>query len=40
MKASDVIREVDKNHLIFFEPAQFPDTIPLNGGIISETGFT
>lgn len=39
-KASAVIREVDQDHFIFFEPAQFPDVIPLNGGIIAEVGFT
>ena len=35
-----MIRQIDQDHLIFFEPAQFPDVIPLAGGIISETGLT
>ncbi len=39
LRATKTIRSVDKDHIIFFEPAQFPDTIPLMGGIISEVGF-
>ena len=38
-RAAEAIRKVDSSHMIFFEPAQFPDTIPLMGGIISAVGF-
>lgn len=39
MRAHEVIRTVDPDHFIFFEPAQFPDTIPLFGGLIEKIGF-
>ena len=39
-RAVDVIRKHASSHLVFFEPAQFPDTLPLFGGLISEAGFS
>ena len=33
------IRKVDTEHLIFFEPNQFPNVIPILGGIVNEVGF-
>ena len=39
VKAHTAIREVDDNKVIFFEPAQFPDTLPFFGGITREIGF-
>jgi len=38
-KIAKEIREVDDLHIIFFEPTQFPDVIPLNGGIVNNVGF-
>lgn len=35
----DVIRAVDKEHLLFYEPTPLPDTLPLFGGIVSPVGF-
>jgi hypothetical protein len=34
------VRQVDPTTLVFFEPVQFPDTLPLFGGLIFPVGFT
>ncbi len=39
-QAVEVIRKEDSSHFVFFEPAQFPGTIPLFGGIIADVGFS
>ena len=38
-KVTAAIREVDEDHIVFFQPAQFPDKLPIMGGIINEVGF-
>ena len=38
-KVTTAIREVDEDHIVFFQPAQFPDKLPVMGGIINEVGF-
>lgn len=38
-KVHDVIRKNAPEAIYFFEPAQFPDTIPLFGGLVSPVGF-
>ena len=39
MKANETIRKVDDVKMIFFEPAQFPDTQPFFGGFAVPVGF-
>jgi len=39
-RLSKQIRQNDKEKIVFFEPAQFPDTFPLFGGIVASVGFT
>lgn len=38
-QAHNVVTAVDNTHIIFFEPAQFPDTLPFAGGVTLNTGF-
>ena len=38
-KAHNAIRTVDDKKIIFFEPSQFPDTLPFFGGITMPIGF-
>jgi len=33
------IRFYDNEKIIFFEPAQFPDSFPMFGGIVASKGF-
>jgi len=35
-----VIRQHDPEKILFFEPTQVPDTMPLDGGIVYDVGFT
>ena len=39
VRANQVVREKDTEGIIFFEPAQFPDTLPFAGGIVYPVGF-
>ena len=38
-KVHAVIRKNVNNMIYFFEPAQFPDTLPFFGGIVADVGF-
>jgi len=38
-KVTAAIREVDEDHIVFFQPAQFPDKLPVMGGIVNPVGF-
>ena len=38
-KAHTTVREFDDKKIIFFEPSQFPDTLPFFGGITRDIGF-
>ena len=38
-KVHDVIRKNVNDMIYFFEPAQFPDTLPFMGGIVAHVGF-
>lgn len=37
--AHTTVRTKDDSHIIFFEGAQFPDTLPFFGGITIPLGF-
>lgn len=39
VKAADAVRTVDNSTAIFFEPTQFPDTLPFLGGKTRPIGF-
>jgi hypothetical protein len=39
VRAHETVRKVDDVKAIFFEPAQFPDTMPLFGGFAVPVGF-
>jgi endoglycosylceramidase len=38
-RANSVVREKDAATIVFFEPAQFPDTLPFFGGMVYNMGF-
>ena len=38
-KADKTIRAIDQKKAIFFEPMQFPDSVPFFGGFTLEMGF-
>jgi len=39
-RLNTVIRGIDTEKILFFEPTQFPDTMPVLGGVVSDVGFT
>jgi endoglycosylceramidase len=39
VEAHNTVRAKDDSHIIFFEAAQFPDTLPFFGGITLPIGF-